>query len=73
VIVEVTDEVNRVGAPVYGPLIADAAEAHAVFDVDQLGLITQFIRIERGLLRKHTERVASMSRPSGTRPMGQSA
>jgi DNA-binding MarR family transcriptional regulator len=72
VIVEVTDEVNRLGAPVYGPLIADAGEAHAVFDADQLELITQFIRIERGLLRKHTERVASMSRPSGARPLGQS-
>ena len=72
VIVEITDEVNRVGAPVYGPLIADAAEAHAVFDADQLELITRFIRIERGLLRKHTERVASMSRPSGTPPLGQS-
>jgi len=72
VIVEITDEVNRVGAPVYGPLIADAAEVHAVFDADQLELITRFIRIERGLLRKHTERVASMSRPSGTPPLGQS-
>jgi DNA-binding MarR family transcriptional regulator len=66
VIVEVTDELNRLGAPVYGPLIADAAEAHEVFDADQLELITRFIRIERGLLQKHTERVASMSRPSGT-------
>ena len=59
--VEVTEEVNRVGAPVYGPLIADAAEAHAIFDVDELELITRFIRIERDLLAKHTERVAAMS------------
>jgi len=59
--VEVTDEVNRRGAPVYGPLIADAAEAHAIFDVDELELITRFIRIERDLLAKHTERVAAMS------------
>jgi DNA-binding MarR family transcriptional regulator len=66
VIVEVTKQVDGLGAPVYGPLVADAAEAHAVFDVDQLELIARFIRIERGLLRKHTERVASMSRPSGT-------
>ena len=60
VIVEVTDEVARQGAPVYGPLITDAAEAHAVFDADELELITRFIRIERGLLAKHTERVANM-------------
>jgi len=60
VIVEVTDELDRLGAPVYGPLIADAATAHAVFDADQLELITRFIRIERELLAKHTERVAGM-------------
>jgi DNA-binding MarR family transcriptional regulator len=64
--VEVTDEVNRLGAPVYGPLIADAAEAHAVFDVDELELITRFIRIERELLAKHTARVAAMDRPAGS-------
>jgi DNA-binding MarR family transcriptional regulator len=63
VIVEVTDEVTRQGAPVYGPLIADAAEAHAVFDADELELITKFIRTERGLLTKHTKRVAEMSGP----------
>jgi hypothetical protein len=41
-----------------------------VFDAGQLELITRFIRIERDLLRKHTERVASMSRPTDTRPLG---
>jgi DNA-binding MarR family transcriptional regulator len=59
--VEVTDEVNRIGAPVYGPLIADATEAHGIFDVEELELITRFIRIERELLAKHTQRVAAMS------------
>src|SRR6478672_5933687 len=63
VIVEVTDDVARQGAPVYGPLIADAAEAHAVFNTDELELITRFIGIERGLLSKHTKRVAEMSGP----------
>src|SRR6266508_170333 len=46
VIVEVTDEVTRLGAPVYGPLMADAAEAHGGFNADELELITRFIRIE---------------------------
>ena len=63
VIVQVTDEVDRLGAPVYGPLIADAAEAQSVFDADELELITRFIRIERELLAKHTKRVAEMSGP----------
>jgi DNA-binding MarR family transcriptional regulator len=66
VIVEVTEELNSLGAPVYGPLIADAAEAHGVFDAAELETITRFIRIERGLLAKHTARVAAMPRPEGT-------
>lgn len=60
--VEITDEVGRVGAPVYGPLVADAAEAHAVFDEDELATITRFIRIERELLARHTKRVAALRR-----------
>jgi DNA-binding MarR family transcriptional regulator len=63
VIVEITEEVARLGAPVYGPLVADAAEAHAVFDAGELETITKFIQIERGLLAKHTARVAAMDRP----------
>src|SRR5947209_5207515 len=46
VIVEITDEVARQAAPVYGPLVADAAAAHAVFNSDELETITRFIRIE---------------------------
>src|ERR1700741_3415682 len=36
VIVEVTDEVARVGAPVYGPLIEDAARVHGEFTMGEL-------------------------------------
>jgi len=60
VIVELTEEVARRGAPVYGPLVADAAMAHAVFDTAELETITKFVQIERELLAKHTERVAAM-------------
>jgi len=62
VIVHVTEEVDRIGEPVYGPLTADAAEAHADFDTDELELIARFIRTERALLATHTERVAAMDR-----------
>jgi DNA-binding MarR family transcriptional regulator len=62
VIVELTDAVDTLGAPVYGPLVADAVEAHAEFDADQLELITRFIRIERALLARHTDRVAKLKR-----------
>jgi len=65
VIVELTEEVDRRGAPVYGPLIADAAVAHAVFNAAELETITKFVRIERVLLARHTERVAAM--PGATR------
>ena len=67
VIVELTDEVTRRGAPVYGPLMADAALAHAVFNIAELETITKFVQIERGLLAGHTERVAAMP---GTKPGG---
>jgi DNA-binding MarR family transcriptional regulator len=62
IIVQVTDEVARLGAPVYGPLIADAEQAHGVFDTDELELIVRFIRIERELLARHTKRLAAMDR-----------
>src|SRR6476660_1757298 len=39
VIVEVTEEVARRAAPVYGPLVEDAAQAHSHFDADELELI----------------------------------
>ena len=68
VIVEVTEEVARLGAPVYDPLIADAAKAHAVFDANELELIARFIRIERGLLTRHTSRLAAMTKESSGRP-----
>lgn len=61
VIVEVTDEVARRGAPVYGPLIEDAARAHAGFSVEELETITRFIRLERDLLQRHTKRVAALA------------
>jgi DNA-binding MarR family transcriptional regulator len=60
VMVELTEEVDRRGAPVYGPLVADAAAAHAVFDIDELETITKFIQIERELLARHTDRVAAL-------------
>jgi DNA-binding MarR family transcriptional regulator len=60
VIVEVTDEVMRRGAPVYGPLIEDAAKVHGVFTVEELQLIVRFIRIERDLLARHTRRIEGL-------------
>ena len=68
VIVEVTEEVARRGAPVYGPLIADAAKSHAVFSADELELIAKFIRIERELLARHTRRLSALANdPSSPR------
>jgi len=60
VILEATAEVQRRGAPVYGPLIADSTKALSVFDADQLDLIIDFLRRERALLAKHTARVHKM-------------
>jgi DNA-binding MarR family transcriptional regulator len=60
VIVQVTDEVERRAARAYGPLIEESAEVMGVFDVDQLEVITDFVRRERGLLTRHTARLHEM-------------
>lgn len=60
VIIETTEEVTRRAAPVYGPLIAESEEVHAVFDAGQLEVIADFVRRERGLLARHTDRVREM-------------
>jgi DNA-binding MarR family transcriptional regulator len=60
VIVEVTEELDRLGAPVYGPLVADAAKTHGGFTVKELEVITRFIRAERELLARHTTRLREL-------------
>jgi DNA-binding MarR family transcriptional regulator len=60
VIVEVTDEVARRAAPVYGPLMKDSDEALRDFGAAQLELIAEFIRRQRALLTRHTERARRM-------------
>ena len=69
VFLEATAEVQRRGAPVYGPLIADSVKSLGVFDADQLNVIIDFLRRERALLAKHTARVHKMlaDRGAGTR------
>jgi DNA-binding MarR family transcriptional regulator len=62
VIVEVTDELTRLGAPVYGPLIEDAARSHGEFTLEELETIIRFVRLERELLERHTKRVAELGR-----------
>ena len=66
VIVETTDEVERRTAPVYGPLIKENAEALSDFDADQLELVTDFVRRQRGLLTKHTARLHEMRDERGS-------
>jgi DNA-binding MarR family transcriptional regulator len=60
VIVQVTDEVERRAAQAYGPLVKESAEVMRVFDADQLEVITDFVRRERGLLTRHTARLHEM-------------
>jgi len=60
VIIETTPEVERRAAPVYGPLMADSAKAFARFDDAQLKVLTDFIKLEREMLSRHTARVGDM-------------
>jgi len=60
VIVEVTDELARRGAPVFGPLVADSDKALRDFDTAQLEVVVEFLRRQRVLLGTHTARVRKM-------------
>jgi DNA-binding MarR family transcriptional regulator len=70
VIVEATDEIGRRGAPVYGPLVEDSDKALASFTVDELRVITAFVRTQRELLARHTTRVQGMRGPRRARAAG---
>lgn len=60
VIVRPTDELFRRAAQAYGPYVADTAQALRDFDVEQLEVITDFVRRTRELLGKHTARLREM-------------
>jgi DNA-binding MarR family transcriptional regulator len=57
VIVELTDEVARRAAPVYGPLVRDSDAAIEAFTNEEIETILRFLRGTRAILRRHTERV----------------
>ena len=60
VIVELTNEVARRAAPVYGPLVADTAKLLDGFSDEQLSAIEAFVRGTRDILARHTSRVHGM-------------
>src|SRR5438128_12206627 len=74
IIVQVTAELAKRSAPVYGPLMADSDKALRDFDSAQLETIVEFLRRQRALLAKHTPRVRQMlARGDGhPRPAGRS-
>ncbi len=55
--VELTERVGEQAGRVYGPLVANSAEMLASYSEEQLEVIVDFVRRERGLLRKHTDRI----------------
>lgn len=69
VMIETTPELERRAMPVYGPFVKDVDEALRAYGANQLELITDFIRRERSLLSKHTDRLYGMlaERDSTTR------
>jgi DNA-binding MarR family transcriptional regulator len=57
VIVELTERIGDEAPVVYGPLLADSAEMLAAYSDEELALIADFVRRERHLLAKHTDRL----------------
>jgi DNA-binding MarR family transcriptional regulator len=62
VIIKPTEEVGRRAAVVYGPLVEESDKLLARLDVRELAAITGFVRDQRALLARHTERVQTMLR-----------
>jgi DNA-binding MarR family transcriptional regulator len=72
VIVELTDAMADRSVPVYGPLMAENEAELRRYTVDELELITRFVRAQRALLARHTERLYAMQ-PVRTASVGQGA
>ncbi len=70
--VELTDRIERESPAVYGPLLADSEELLRSFSDEQLAVIVDFVRRERGLLTKHSARLREILRArrdtAGTKP-----
>jgi DNA-binding MarR family transcriptional regulator len=60
VIIETTDEMARRAALFYGPLVAESEHLLGGFAAGELEVITEFVRRERGLLTRHTERAREL-------------
>jgi DNA-binding MarR family transcriptional regulator len=65
VIIETTDEMARRAAQFFGPLVAESNELLGRFDAGQLGIITEFVRRERGLLTRHRVRAQELLTAAG--------
>jgi DNA-binding MarR family transcriptional regulator len=61
VIVELSDEVARRAAPVYGPLIRDSDAALEAFTNDEIETILRYLAATRAILERHTERVRGLA------------
>lgn len=60
VIVELSDEVARRAAPVYGPLVRDSDAALEAFTNDEIETILRYLVATRAILQRHTERVRGL-------------
>jgi DNA-binding MarR family transcriptional regulator len=60
VIIETTDEMARRAALLFGPLVAESEHLLGGFAAGELEVITEFVRRERGLLSRHTERARGL-------------
>ena len=65
VIVELSDEVARRAAPVYGPLVRDSDTALEAFTSDEIETILRYLVATRAILQRHTQRVRGLA---GERP-----
>lgn len=61
VYLELTPEVARRAAPVFGPLVRDSNASLDGFSPGELKTIIRFVRETRSILQRHTERVSGIA------------
>ena len=60
-IVELSDEVARRAAPVYGPLVRDSDAALEAFTNVEIKTILRYLAVTRAILERHTQRVRGLT------------
>jgi DNA-binding MarR family transcriptional regulator len=63
VMVEITPEVARRSAPVFGPMVEEGMREMSGYTEDEMAVILDFLRRYRAVIQRHTARVQELLSP----------